>query len=108
MITTSKFENISDSSTDKLATIESLAVEFEQRLHAVMHPEASGHPSRAVPSSAVPERGVRPAGGRTEALINRGRPGYRRSRRRRLLAHWRLIAAGLVTLNPSSMYPSPL
>jgi hypothetical protein len=98
VIITSKFENISDSSTDKLATIESLAVEFEQRLHAVMHPEASGHPNHAVPSSAVPERGARPAGGRTEALINRGRPGYRRSRRRRLLAHWRLIAAGLVTL----------
>jgi hypothetical protein len=98
VITTSKFENISDSSTDKLATIESLAVEFEQRLHAVMHPEASGRPNRAVPSSAVPERGARPASGRTEALINQGRPGYRRSRRRRLLAHWRLIAAGLVTL----------
>ena len=98
MITMSKFENISDSSTDKLATIEILAVEFEQRLHAVMHPEASGHPSRAVPTSAVPERGARPASGRTEALIDRGRPGYRRSRRRRLLAHWRLIAAGMVTL----------
>jgi hypothetical protein len=62
-----------------------------------MHPEASGHPNRAVPS-AVPERGARPASGRTEALINRGRPGYRRTRRRRLLAHWRLIAAGMVTL----------
>ncbi len=97
MITTSKFENISDSSADKLATIEILAVEFEQRLLAVMHPEDSGHPNRAVPS-AIPEHGARPASGRTEALINQGRPGYRRSRRRRLLAHWRLIAAGMVTL----------
>ena len=97
MITTSKFENISDSSADKLATIESLAAEFEQRLLAVMHSEDSVHPNRAVPS-AIPERGARPASGRTEALINRGRPGYRRTRRRRLLAHWRLIAAGMVTL----------
>ncbi len=97
MINTSKFENISDSGTDKIAIIESLAVEFEQRLHAVMHPEGSGHPSRAVPN-AIPERGARPASGRTEALINGGRPGYRRSRRRRLFAHWRLIAAGMVTL----------
>jgi hypothetical protein len=78
-------------------TIESLAAEFEQRLLAVMHPEDSGHPNGAVPN-ASPERGARPASGRTEALINQGRPGYRRSRRRRLLAHWRLIAAGMVTL----------
>ncbi len=31
-------------------------------------------------------------GGRTEALINRGRPRARRSRGRRVLAHWRLLA----------------
>jgi hypothetical protein len=36
--------------------------------------------------------------GRTEALINRGRPGSRRPRRRRLRAHWRLISAGMVAL----------
>jgi hypothetical protein len=42
--------------------------------------------------------GAPAAGGRTEALINRGRPGYRRPRHRRLLAHWRLLAAGAVTL----------
>ena len=78
----SKFEKISDYNTDRLATLENLAAEFEQRLLAVMHPEGSGAP---------------PASKRTEALINRGRPSYRRSRRRPL-AHWRLIAAGAVAL----------
>jgi hypothetical protein len=43
---------------------------------------------RAVPSEA----------GRTEALINRGRPRARRSRRRRLLGHWRLVAVGAAAL----------
>jgi hypothetical protein len=42
--------------------------------------------------------GAPAADGRTEALINRGRPGSRRPRRRRLLAHWRLIVAGMVAL----------
>ena len=51
--------------------------------------------ARAVPY-AVPVDGLPPAGGRTEALINRGRPGRRR--RRRLRAHWRLITAGVVAL----------
>ena len=71
---TSKFENISDSNADKLATIENLAVEFEQRLLAVMHPEGSGYPNRPVPY-AGPMDGAPPGNGRTEALINRGRPG---------------------------------
>jgi len=94
---TSKFENINDSNADKLAAIENLAVEFEQRLLAVMHPEGSGYPNRAVPY-AVPMDGAPPVNGRTEALINRGRPGYRQRRRRRLLAHRRLITAGAVAL----------
>ena len=37
-------------------------------------------------------------GGRTEALINHGRPRARRKRGRRLLAHWRLLAVGAVAL----------
>jgi hypothetical protein len=53
-----------------------------------MHPEGSGYRNGGAP----------PVNGRTEALINRGRPGSRRPRRRRLLAHWRLIAAGAVAL----------
>jgi hypothetical protein len=81
-----RFENINDTSADRLSVLENLAAEFEQRLFVVMHPEGSGYPNETVPS------------GRTEALINRGRPGYRRPRRRRLLAHWRLLAAGAVAL----------
>jgi hypothetical protein len=108
----SKFEKVSDYEIDRLATLENLAAEFEQRLLAVMHPEGSGYQHVAVPY-AVPEGGkgkagafkgggpaigAPPAGKRTEALINRGRPSYRRSRRRRLLAHWRLIVAAAVAL----------
>jgi len=95
---TSKFETKSDHNAEKLAAIENLAVEFEQRLLAVMHPEGSGYPKRAVPA-AVAVDGAPPAGGRTEALLNRGRPGRRqRRRRRRRRAHWRLITAGVVAL----------
>ncbi len=43
---------------------------------------------RAVPSGA----------GRTEALINRGRPRAGRPRGRRLLAHWRLVTVGAAAL----------
>jgi len=94
---TSKFENINDNNADKLAAIENLAVEFERRLLAVMHPEDGGYPHRAAPY-AVPADGAPPADKRTEALINRGRPGYRPRRRRRLRAHWRLVTAGAVAL----------
>jgi hypothetical protein len=94
---TKRFENISDKNADKLAAIENLAVEFEQRLLAVMHPEGGGQQKRAAPH-AVPADGALPVDGRTEALINRGRPGSRKRRRRRLLAHWRLITAGVVAL----------
>ena len=105
----SKFENMNHNETDRLAVLENLAAELEQRLLTVMHPEGSAYPNVAVPST-VPEGGaggfkdaghrgsVPAAGGRTEELINRGRPGPRRRRQRRLLAHWRLIAAGAVAL----------
>jgi hypothetical protein len=107
-----EFENINYKDAERLAILENLAAEFERRLLTVMHPEGSAYPNVAVPS-APPEGGERgagafkgggsgggapAAGGRTEALINRGRPGSRRPRRRRLLAHWRLIAAGTVAL----------
>jgi hypothetical protein len=105
-------ENINYNDAERLAILENLAAEFEQRLLTVMHPEGTAYPNVAVPR-AVPEDGARDAGGfkgggsaggapaaggRTEALINRGRPGARRRRRRRLLAHWRLIVAGTVAL----------
>lgn len=39
-----------------------------------------------------------PAAGRTEALIRHGRRSARRSRTRRVLAHWRLLAVGVAAL----------
>jgi hypothetical protein len=97
VIKTARFENISDKNADRLAAIETLTAEFEQRLLAVMHPDGSGYPNGAVPG-AVPAAGAAPVDGRTEALINRGRSGYRQRRRGRLLAHWPLITAGAVAL----------
>jgi hypothetical protein len=107
-----EFENKNYNDTDRLAVLENLAAEFERRLLAVMHPEGGDYPNvavpRAVPAEDVggagafngggPESGAPAADGRTQALLNRGRRGYRRPRRRRLLAHWRLIAAGAVAL----------
>jgi hypothetical protein len=112
VIKMTKFENKNDSSADRLAVLENLAAEFEQRLFTVMHPEGTGYPNGAVPCAVAdgsegdagafkggsPGGSAPAANGRTEALINRGRPGYRRPPRRRLLAHWRLIAAGAVAL----------
>jgi hypothetical protein len=54
----SEFENISDYNADKLAAIENLAVEFEQRLLAVMHPDGSGYPNRARTFDHVFTRGT--------------------------------------------------
>jgi hypothetical protein len=112
----SEIENIDYRDADRLAILENLAAELEQRLLTVMHPEGSAHLNVAVPR-AVPEGGERAAGatkgggfgngapaagGRTEALINRGRPGSRRPGRRpgrrRLLGRWRLTAVGAVAL----------
>ena len=90
-----KIENISGNNTDRIAVLENLAAEFEQRLFTVMHPDDSG---AGAFTGGRPGAGAPAAGGRTEALIHRGRPGYRRSRGRRLLAHWRLLAAGAVAL----------
>jgi hypothetical protein len=88
-----EFENISDTNADRLATLENLAAEFEHRLRTVMHPDGSASPNVAVPRAAAPAWDER-----TAALINRGRPGHRRTRLRRLIAHWRLLAAGAVAL----------
>jgi len=45
-----------------------------------------------------PEAAVPGPGGRTEALLNHGRPRAKRTRRRGILAHWRLIAGGAAAL----------
>jgi hypothetical protein len=107
-----EFENIIYTDADRLAILENRAAELERLLLLATRPEGEARPNAAVPY-AVPEGGERhagpfkgsgsaggapAAGGRTEALINRGRPGSRRPRRRRLLAHWRLIVAGMVAL----------
>jgi hypothetical protein len=107
-----EFENNIYTDADRLAILENRAAELERLLLLVTRPEGDARPNVAVPS-AVPKGGKRHAGafksggsgggapaadGRTEALINRGRPGSRRPRRRRLLAHWRLIVAGMVAL----------
>ena len=45
-----------------------------------------------------PESTVAGPGGRTEALLNHGRPRARRGRGRGILAHWRLVAVGTAAL----------
>jgi hypothetical protein len=103
-----EFENMSYIDADRLALLENRAAELERRLLLVMRPEGDVYPNVAVPEGGGRHAGAftgggsgggaPAAGGRTEALINRGRPGSRRPRRRRLRAHWRLIAAGMVAL----------
>jgi len=50
------------------------------------------------PESAAPESAAPGPGGRTEALLNHGRPRARRGRGRGILAHWRLAAVGAAAL----------
>jgi hypothetical protein len=105
---TEEFENISYEDADRLAILENRAAELERRLLLVMHPEGNASPNVAVPEGGGRRAGAfkgggsgggtPAAGGRTDALINRGRPGSGRPRRRRLLAHWRLLATGMVAL----------
>jgi hypothetical protein len=107
-----EFENIIYTNADRLAILEKRAAELERLLLLATGPEGDATLNVAVPD-AVPEGGRRHAAafkgggsaggvpaadGRTDALINRGRPGSRRPRRRRLLARWRLITAGTVAL----------
>jgi hypothetical protein len=108
VIVMDEFENRIYTDADRLAIMEHRAAELERLLLLVMRPDGDAHPNVAVPEAD--ERpdfrgggtggsaggGTRAADGRTEALINRGRPRSRR--RRRLLAHWRLVAAGAVAL----------
>jgi hypothetical protein len=62
--------------------------------------EEESYPEVPVPGGSREEGDAGDAGpdGRTEALINHGRPRARRARSRRILAHWRLIAVGVVAL----------
>ena len=104
----SKFENIIYKKADRLAILEKRAAELERLLLLVTGPEGDAQLNVAVPEAGRRHAGAFKGGGsaggapaadgRTEALINRGRPGSRRPRRRRLLAPWRLIAAGVIAL----------
>jgi hypothetical protein len=61
----------------------------------------NGGPGGSGQDDADPDEGDGAApgsGGRTEALINHGRPRAKRSRGRRALAHWRLLAVGAAAL----------
>jgi hypothetical protein len=103
-----EFENIIYTDADRLAILENRAAELERLLLLVTRPEGDAQPNAAVPEGGKRHAGAFKSGGsgggapaadgRTEALINRGRPGSRRPRRRRLLAHWRLIMVGMVAL----------
>src|ERR1700722_2028788 len=110
-----EFENMSYIDADRLAILENRAAELERRLLLVTRPEGDARPNVAAPYG-VPAGGDRHAGAvkgggsgagapaadeRTAALINRGRPGSRRPRRRRLLAHRRLVAAGMGAVPPA-------
>ena len=123
---TRDFENISYNEADRIAILENRAAELERRLLAVMRPEGlTGWVKVATPGDAAPgaefidplpaedeayadeapqvpldepETAGPGPGGRTEALLNHGRPRARRTRRRRIFAHWRLIAVGAAAL----------
>ena len=99
-----EFESRIYTNADRLAIMEHRAAELERLLLLVMRPDGDAYPNVAVPEGDERRAfkgggsggGTPAAGGRTEALINRGRPGSRRRRRR--LAHWQLVAAGVVAL----------
>ena len=48
-----EFEKMNHKDANRLAILESLAVEFEQRLLTVMHPEGNANPNVAVRSSQL-------------------------------------------------------
>jgi hypothetical protein len=121
---TQDFEYNTYNDADRIAILENRAAELERRLLAYVPPDpATGWRNVVLPGGRQPEDeagldgpglgdpdpdGVagQPAGqhgavgpdGRTEALINHGRQRARRSRTRRVLAHWRMLLVGAVAL----------
>jgi len=121
---THNFEYISYDDDDRIAMLENKAAELERLLLAVTAPNsASGWANVATPDGAQPAAapGAAPApdqgqtltgepyseadhgraaatDGRTEALINHGRQRARRPRRRRILAHWRMLAVAVAAM----------
>jgi hypothetical protein len=118
---TQDFEYSSYNDADRIAVLENRAAELERRLLAFVPPgPATGWRNLVLPGGRQPEPDDLPAAddldpdglagqpadqpgglgpdGRTEALINHGRQRARRSRTRRVLAHWRLLLVGAVAL----------
>jgi hypothetical protein len=122
---TQDLEYNSHNDAERIALLENRAAELERRLLAFMPPDpATGWRNVATPGRGrhaqpepEPEAVSEPddldlgepdglptgelgggPGGRTEALINHGRQRAKRSRTRRLLAHWRMVLVGAVAL----------
>src|ERR1700722_16890972 len=121
VIMTQDFEYNSYNDADRIAILESRAAELERRLLAFVPPDpATGWRNVVLPGGRQTEPEELPAAGdpdpddlagqpaeqpgalgpdgRTEALINHGRQRARRSRTRRVLAHWRMLLVGAVAL----------
>ena len=116
------FEYDSYNDADRIAILENRAADLERRLLAFVPPDpATGWRNVAMPadrSLPEPEPGLTAgepdlddladpptdqagdfaSGARTEALISHGRQRARRSRTRRLLAHWRMLLVGVAAL----------
>jgi hypothetical protein len=116
------FEYDSYNDADRIAILENRAADLERRLLAFVPPDpATGWRNVAMPADLPlpdPEPGLTagepdlddPAdpptdqvgdygsGARTEALISHGRQRARRSRTRRILAHWRMLLVGVAAL----------
>jgi hypothetical protein len=121
---TQDFEYNSYNDADRIAILENRAAELERRLLAFVPPDhATGWHNVATPGRVpqpqpdpdamseaddpdlgdgdglpTSEPGGTGPGGRTEALINHGRQRAKRSRARRVLAHWKMLLVGAVAL----------
>jgi len=116
------FEYDSYNDADRIAILENRAADLERRLLAFVPPDpATGWRNVAMPADrplpdpepgptagepdlddlagpTADQAGDYASGARTEALISHGRQRARRSRTRRLLAHWRMLLVGVAAL----------
>jgi hypothetical protein len=118
---TQDLENNSYNDANRIAILENRAAELERLFLAFVPPDpATGWHSVVLPGGGQPDPEDLPAaddpelddlagqpadqpgghgtGARTEALISHGRQRARRSRTRRVLAHWRMLLVGVVAL----------
>jgi hypothetical protein len=116
------FEYDSYNDADRIAILENRAADLERRLLAFVPPDpATGWRNVAMPADrplpdpepgltggepdlddlagpSTDEAGDYGNGARTEALISHGRQRARRSRTRRIFAHWRMLLVGVAAL----------